>query len=343
MGAGRCSNLLKEREPLASPRRERAHNPDLRVLAPLPNHAPTVMIRACTEVKPKRSPEAALAARRESQENWVDAPFGASMGRPRDQHRDALALLTGKKWQNGRTLKVFFEPAGPGVVERVKPYFMKWTEFANIGFEFVSSRVDAEIRVGFRSGDGSWSYIGTDCLTVPQDSITLNLGWLTPLESDEEYQRVVLHEVGHALGALHEHQNPSGGIPWDKPAVYKFYGGPPNYWDKATIDENIFERYSESQTNFTDFDRLSIMAYPLDNSLTIGDFFIPWNTNLSEQDKAFMAWCYPKAQGPPPPDPPPTEKKLPEVSMANFVSRGVKQRSKVMKNRQPWAIAEPPS
>jgi serralysin len=300
-------------------------------------------VRACVEVKPKVDPEAIRAAVEETEENDPLYAEHTYLGTTRDQRREALALITGKKWQNGRTIKVFFESTASGVVERVKPYFLRWTEVANIGFEWVTDRMQSDIRVGFRSGDGSWSYLGTDCLTVRKSSITINFGWLTPDEDEQEYQRVVLHEVGHALGAIHEHQNPSGGIPWDKPAVYKYYGGPPNYWDKATIDHNIFERYSEGQTNFTDFDRLSIMAYPIDNSLTIGDFFVPFNLNLSQQDRAFMAWCYPKPQEPPPPPPPPTEDELPEISINRFVDRGVRERSLVIKNRRPWAIAEPPS
>ncbi len=34
------------------------------------------------------------------------------------------------------------------------------------------------------------------------------LRWLTPESSDDEIRRVVSHEFGHALGLIHEHQNP---------------------------------------------------------------------------------------------------------------------------------------
>jgi len=42
---------------------------------------------------------------------------------------------------------------------------------------------------------------------------TMNFGWLTPDTEDSEYQRVVLHEFGHALGLLHEHQHPRPRFP----------------------------------------------------------------------------------------------------------------------------------
>ena len=47
----------------------------------------------------------------------------------------------------------------------------------------------------------------------------MNYGWLTPDSDDDELRRVVLHEFGHALGLIHEHQNPEGGIEWNEPAV----------------------------------------------------------------------------------------------------------------------------
>jgi hypothetical protein len=59
----------------------------------------------------------------------------------------------------------------------------------------------------------------------------------------------VLHEFGHALGLIHEHQNPVGGIQWNKPAVYADLGGPPNFWGKATVDNNMFATYAKDQIN----------------------------------------------------------------------------------------------
>ncbi len=48
------------------------------------------------------------------------------------------------------------------------------------------------------------------------------MGWLEPDTPNDEYRRVVLHEFGHALGGIHEHQSPASGvIPWDKPKVYE--------------------------------------------------------------------------------------------------------------------------
>lgn len=198
-----------------------------------------------------------------------------------------------KLWENGRTLRVKFLDGIPDVQQRVMAVAKDWEAVANLSFDFVSSG-SAEIRISFAEQGFSWSTVGTDALTVPQAEATMNYGWLTPTTSQREYQRVVRHEFGHALGMIHEHQNPAalGQIPWDKPKVYAYYAQ--QGWTKADVDSNIFEVYSEESTNHTEFDPTSIMEYAVPDSLTIGTYSIGWNTEFSPMDIAFMKRQYPK-------------------------------------------------
>ena len=98
----------------------------------------------------------------------------------------------------------------------------------------------------------------------------------------------MLHEFGHALGCLHEHQSPVAGINWDKPAVYEYCEALNPPWDKEYVDKNIFEIYNTNQTLFTPFDPTSIMIYPIPKGLTTDGFEVGWNSELSQTDKDFI-------------------------------------------------------
>lgn len=205
-----------------------------------------------------------------------------------------LALEKRALWKPGRTLKIRFLGGVPPVRQKVEEIALQWTQFANLNFDF-GDHPDAEIRIAFIPGMGSWSYVGTDCLAAPEDQPTMNLGWLTSETRDEEYSRVVLHEFGHALGCIHEHQHPAGGIPWNVAAVLRYYTTPPHNWTPDRVELNLFKRYDSNQTQFSAFDPQSIMLYPVPNDLTEGDFEVGWNRELSETDKNYIGQVYAKA------------------------------------------------
>ena len=255
----------------------------------------TKPMKICTEMllEPDMLLEAAKKAVEENPSN-ADLTIAAILAQDPEQLDGArMALVTRKMWKPGRTLKVRFMDGHPVVQEKVKQFALQWCQFANINLDF-GDHADAEIRISFTQGAGSWSYIGTDALTIPADKPTMNFGWFTPETDDREFSRTTVHEFGHALGCIHEHQNPATDIPWDKEAVYRFYAGPPNNWSREDVDRNLFQRYAADSSQFTQFDRESIMLYSIPNSLTIGDWEVGWNTVLSSTDKAFIAQMYPR-------------------------------------------------
>jgi hypothetical protein len=135
--------------------------------------------------------------------------------------------------------------------------------------------------------------VGKEAKTISKTEPTMNFGWLTLNSTPGEISSVVLHEFGHALGCFHEHQHPGGGIPWNKPAVYDYYAGYPNYWSKQKVDDNIFKKYDESVTVHTDApDTASIMMYPIDKLLTDGVYEVGFNAVLSPTDKSFIKQLY---------------------------------------------------
>ena len=129
-----------------------------------------------------------------------------------------------------------------------------WSKYCGIQFKKVTSRLGSDIRIGFKENEGAWSYVGTDCAEIPLNESTMNLGFID--------RATVLHEFGHALGLIHEHQSPGdGGFEWNRQVVIKDCTGPPNFWDKETIRSNIFYRYKKSKISGTKYDKKSIMHY----------------------------------------------------------------------------------
>jgi hypothetical protein len=204
-----------------------------------------------------------------------------------------MALEAGKKWADGRTLGVYFMDGSATQRAKVREQALKWCKFANVKFDFAATKTAAQIRISFVADDGSWSYIGTDCLGIARTRPTMNFGWLRDDTDATEYERVVVHEFGHALGAIHEHQNPRGGIQWNLSAVYAYFSGPPNHWSKDEIDTNVINKYSVDQLNASKFDPKSIMLYHFDGALIRGGKPTPLNTKLSAGDKRFIHKQYP--------------------------------------------------
>jgi hypothetical protein len=201
-----------------------------------------------------------------------------------------LGVYTAKMWKPGRTLRVLFRGGTPIVRDKVMKNAVIWSEYANIKFEFVTS-LPAEIRVGFKEGDGSWSFLGTDALNKPDNVNTMNFGSFRDDTSDEDFARTTIHEFGHALGCVHEHSQPNAKIKWIKERVYEYYAQ--FHWTKEDVDDQIFSHYTGEQVSATAHDPLSIMHYHVDKSWTEDGLSVDWNYKLSELDKAFIRKMYP--------------------------------------------------
>lgn len=207
-----------------------------------------------------------------------------------------MAIVQQKKWPAGSHLKCRFLEGSPTQQAKVIHHAKRWEQYANIHIDFVTT-ADEVVRIAFRPGEGSWSAVGTDALNAqyfPRNEPTMNFGWLEDDTDDTEYERVVVHEFGHALGCVHEHQSPKEHLDWNVEAVYEQFSGPPNNWDKATIDSNILEKYSPQGIDATLFDRHSIMLYQFPAALFNNHVGTPLNTHLSTKDEHFIAKLYPK-------------------------------------------------
>lgn len=230
----------------------------------------------------------------------------------KDTSTHEAAAVTRTLWPHTKNsqlvLKVSFMNGSDFQQNKVREYASVWSRVSEsswdgkkdknkIQFNFVpyepSGASAADIRIYFEDG-GSSSYVGSECLDVPKNEPTMFFGWVNEQESEESIRQVILHEFGHALGLVHEHQHPEVSISWDSAKVYRYYHDtqkPP--WTKEQVDFNIFYRYDKNTINYTRYDSTSIMHYAIPRFLTKNHKGTPWNPVLSKTDSGFIKTIYP--------------------------------------------------
>jgi hypothetical protein len=186
-----------------------------------------------------------------------------------------------QKWDNS-SIKVYFKDVSDeSLITKTLLIANKWS-VANIKFIRETDENMSQIRVSYRCpNDGYKSLIGNEANETNHSGLTTL--WLNDLDKkpDSIFNRVVLHEFGHALGLFHEMQNPNFNLIWDSSIVYRYYQKKEN-WTKSQVDMNIFTKRAASK--YSKFDPESIMIYAIPDSFTKNRIAINWPSKLSKID-----------------------------------------------------------
>jgi hypothetical protein len=212
-----------------------------------------------------------------------------------DQPLTKAVAVNNKTWQSGYTIKIKFLNGSSQLQEAVKQVAATWLDYVGLKFEYVVTGT-ADVKIGFDLDTRyiSWSTVGTDCQSIPQNEpstnfVDLEYNWE---EDYEVFQGDVLRAFGHILGLGFEHRNPESDIVFKANAQLYFED---YYGLSASEASELLNLYSTSQTNYSDYDPYSIMVLEIPNTIvTKRSMAVSANTELSDTDKEFIVNLYPK-------------------------------------------------
>lgn len=265
-----------------------------------------------------------LLASNAAAQDAADYPFIMEELPPHLENRRAEnkdALLTGavgsgqdyylslSRFDPSEPVRVCFFEGSVSLRAKIASIANRWAEISETSLKLDFGDINAprlcstkefnHIRVGFRY-KGYWSLVGRENIELAaQIEQTMNLErFNTVPPPNGRFERVVLHEFGHALGLYHEHQNELSHCEkeykWE--VVKADLMGPPNFWSSEQVDYNM--RIIPGLGESGPFDAKSIMIYAFPSKFyqkgEASHCFAHEATTLSDGDMAGLRRLFPK-------------------------------------------------
>jgi serralysin len=203
------------------------------------------------------------------------------------------------RWPTGATLKIGFVDGSRAAREAVAQTARAWQEHANLVLDFSldAPPADPDILIRF-DAIGCTSHVGTSSRYYAEiGEPSMHLCGMDQWLGSSGFDQVVLHEFGHALGLLHEHQSPNAAFQWNKLAVYDFYGT--SYgWDRDYVDMWVFRQIEPHGVDASQYDPDSIMHYAFPAEFTTNGVAFGGSSTLSVLDKQLITKEYPRSDSP---------------------------------------------
>ena len=211
----------------------------------------------------------------------------------------SIAVMTKKYWGvKGVKLTVGFLDNPPADLRaRILSHMNAWSKTANV--TFVQTQTDPQVRIARTPGDGYWSYLGTDILSIDKNEPTMNLESFTMQTPESEFHRVVRHETGHTLGSPHEHMRRELVKLIDVNKAIDFFGITQG-WSPEMVKQQVLTPIEEGSLRGTAHaDPNSIMCYQIPGQITKSGQPIIGGSDIDKSDFSFMALIYPKLKSAP--------------------------------------------
>lgn len=202
----------------------------------------------------------------------------------------AATLMKEHIWPSGTVLQIHFLDGTKEQQQLIENTARIWESFTSYRFEFhhrkpVKDEV-SHIRITFNDF-GNWSKLGTQALnfTLHEPTIALSVvdrSWVSLMNK----KRVILHEFGHVMAFIHEHQNPNFNLEMDEEFIYTWCREQRSF-SRSTCHRNIIQKASFEDVIPSDFDIKSMMMYKMPQEFFVdGDVAadLP-NYELSDLDK----------------------------------------------------------